>query len=226
MSNRYRFSSIAKRLKEGRKNMHLSQERFAEEVELYGSNTDRTYILALESGNEKPWKNIELGKLISICDALGTDVGHLLGEYEASSNLVYEIAKYTGLSVKAIEALHYATLDETAGIESDVCEENKRTVSFINRVLERVDISGAKDGGRRCINNIFVPMEEYVCSTGAWIEDKHTGEQIQFLTVNYTNSPPSVFTVRKFLSSQLFDSIRNALDSLRHDHDSANVKEQ
>lgn len=223
---KYNFTSIGNRMRDGRNKMRKSQDSFLEDIEKHGNHMSRNYISALENGDPYNWSHIQLGKLISICNALESDVGHLLGEYKASSNLVYEIAEYTGLSIKAIEALHYATLDETAGIESDVCAENKRSVSFINRVLEKADLSGDKDGGRRSIDNIFVRMEEYVCSTGAWIEDKHTGEHTQLITVNYTSSPPSVFTVRQFICSQLFDSIRNALDFLRHDHDAVEAKEQ
>lgn len=214
----YNYQDIGNRMRECRKKKGFSQDMLLAEIEAHGSNTTRNIISSLENGSKDKWELLQLGKLIAICGALDSDVGHIMGEYEASSNLVYEIAAYTGLSAKAVEVLHYATLPETARIVSDVAIENKRTVDFINRVLERVGTTGDKDGGRRTIKTVFAVMEDYVRSTGAWIEDRRTGERIEdFITVNYGDAPSCGFHTKQFLRFFLLEQIKKMLDVLQEE---------
>lgn len=161
--------------------------------------------------------------VLALSDYFGVSADWLLGKDVPRSldTNIQMICAYTGLSQSAVEALHYATLPEPEGFVSDVQAINKRTVSFINRVLDRVRTVDYEDGDRRAIESVFAVMEDYVCSTGAWIEDKRTGDPMPSVTVNYGSAPPAVYTVRQFLSVQLMERIRNALETLRKEHDVA-----
>lgn len=159
--------------------------------------------------------------IIALSDYFDVPAGWLLGfdvpkSYDPDVNM---ICRYTGLSQRAVEALHYATLPEAEGVVSDVQAINKRTTSFINRALDHVNAVDNEDEDRRAIETIFAVMEDYVCSTGAWIEDQRTGDPMPCVTVNYGSAPPAIVTVQELLRSQLMERVRNALEALRKEHD-------
>jgi len=98
----YNFSEIGERVRQYRMERDWTQDELATELVDYDIHTRRQTIAAIEHG-EVVRNYFEI--MIGICKAFGTDLGHMLGEYEARSQFIAEMAEYTGLSYSAIEAL-------------------------------------------------------------------------------------------------------------------------
>ena len=99
----YDFVKIGKRIKGYRKEHHITQEALASELNDNGIRANRQTIYRIEKG--EPGDNF-FDILLILCDIFKTDIGHLLGEHEARTQLIADISKYTGLSCEAVEALN------------------------------------------------------------------------------------------------------------------------
>lgn len=132
-----------------------------------------------------------------------------------------EISEITGLSDKSIEVLRYAMRPEEETIVSDAERINKRTVSFINRVLERERVADSIIGGRGYVNTVFGTMEDYVKSAGASVRDRRTNEQLPWITVDFEDMGVHIYALRELLEPQLIERIRKTLNDLRDEYNAA-----
>jgi transcriptional regulator with XRE-family HTH domain len=176
----------------------------------------------------KKWRNNErlpnADIVLALSDHYGVSADYLLGRDvpRILNTDINMICAYTGLSQNSVEVLHYCTLPAQEKIFPNVEVKPRRTVDFINRVLDRESIPHEDDElGRMVFETVFSRMEDYVCSTGAWFEDEQTGEKRQMIPVNFGGSMPMLLRVDEFLSGRLMESIRRSLETLRKEYDAA-----
>ena len=98
----YNFAEISQRIVDYRKKQKMSQERFIEELSYRGVRIARNRLSKIENGEKAAF---DLDFLLACCEIFETDMGHLLGEYEAKTLDTDFICKTTGLSEKAVSDL-------------------------------------------------------------------------------------------------------------------------
>ena len=176
----------------------------------------------------KKWRNNErlpnADIVLALSDHYGVSADYLLGRDvpRCLDTDIQMICSYTGLSQNAVEVLHYCTLPAHESFFPGVEAKPRRTVDFINRVLDIESAPKCDDElGPMLFETLFSRMEDYVCSTGAWFEDEQTGEKRQMIPVNFGGSMPMLLRVDEFLSGRLMESIRRSLETLRKEYDAA-----
>lgn len=100
-------------------------------------------------------------QLVKLSKKLHVSIDYMLTGV-ASQNI--EIAEATGLSNEAIEALRYMQHDHNHYDVDHAGNVNKRTIAFINRVLELYHdrLNYDEDGDTKFLPTIFKDMEDYV----------------------------------------------------------------
>ncbi len=100
----YNFREVGERLRRERKKRKWSQEDFIGELkDRYDLSIARNRLSAIENGIEEAF-GLEI--LLAACKLYDVDMGYLLGEYQETTKNVHDISEYTGLTEKAITALH------------------------------------------------------------------------------------------------------------------------
>ncbi len=189
----------------------------------------------------------DIHSLEALADLFGVSTDYLLCRTDYTNIGNEDIEKATGLSDKSIEVLRYAMLPECYGgisylpdievdlkgnivsetenpeghpikIASDVQVMNRRTVSFINRVLERVHVSDDPEWGRASIDTIFSAMEDYVTFVSAWIENNRHGEMDNWVTVHYGDRMISGVPVEWLIRRDLLARIEKSLEAIREEY--------
>lgn len=177
----------------------------------------------------KSYRNWETGAiplsdvrfLEALADLHKVSTDYLLCRTDYTSIGNKEISEITGLSNKSIEVLRYAMRPEEETIVSNAERINKRTVSFINRVLEREQVADSIIGGRGFVNTVFGTMEDYVRSAGASVRDRRTDEQLPWITVDFDDMGSQIYAVRELIEPQYIERIRKTLNDLRDEYNAA-----
>lgn len=157
-----------------------------------------------------------------LAEYYGVSSDYLLGltPHPTPKAEIRAMCDYTGLSDKAVEVLHYATLPEADGVISDTDDWNKKTVSFINRVLELVRdevIASNPGAGLNLVYTIFSVMEDYVRSGDVWITDYKTGKKERIVTIDDGFSPFTC-SVAELAEGRLMQTICSGLRQMRENY--------
>lgn len=134
----YQKERIAKRIKDERKALGLTQEQFAKKL-MYSKPT----ISAWERPNGNN-RIPDMEQLASICNLCKCEIGYLLCEYDEKTRIAADIHKETGLSEAGIELLrewHNENSDvkEITGIESTPTELVDIFIKECKSIADRVD---------------------------------------------------------------------------------------
>ncbi len=100
-----------------------------------------------EQGKFKP----RLDEFLDLCQFFNCDADYLLDTLDERTHEIDYICKYTGLSSDAVEALHH--------LSKSAKPENKRTLTFLNRALSKLDYKEDQDN---FFETIFSMLERYV----------------------------------------------------------------
>ena len=124
-----RSQKIGMRLRTERKNLKLTQEELASQLNI----SSRQRVARWENGTELP----VLSDLLRMCDLFGCEIGYLLCDYDCKTRTATDIQKETGLSEAAINELitahtsrqYFALLAVNALLE----DSNMQTLDTLGR---------------------------------------------------------------------------------------------
>ena len=97
-----RSQKIGMRLRTERKNLKLTQEELASQLNI----SSRQRVARWENGTELP----VLSDLLRMCDLFGCEIGYLLCDYDCKTRTATDIQKETGLNEQTIDFLRQAKL--------------------------------------------------------------------------------------------------------------------
>ena len=140
---KYNWAKIGNRIHDERLKLNLSQRELIARMRNRDAGMGRAILLDLEKGeygkderfttgilsdleNSVPVKGLAIRQLTALCDIFDCDIGYLLCEYDEKTWGKHEVAKYTGLSEQAIDALHALQQNGDRFI---------RVLPFINQLL-------------------------------------------------------------------------------------------
>lgn len=189
-------------LKRARKRAgYKTQEEFANGIKK-SIETVRNW----EQGKTKP----SLDDFIQLCEDLSCDADYLLDNLDEQTHDIDFICKYTGLSSEAVQLLH--NLNERGSTEE------KRTISFINRVL-----SNPISPGRPLVETtVFSWMEQYVTSTTVKLWDMLNKKVIANPGIQMSSGLTEAIEAGSLYSEFLINRIRYILDKYREREDKKN----
>ena len=126
MNNIYDLQNIGKRIKAERTNLKLSQQEFADKLNISARQT----ISKWEKGIAIP----QLEDMLNMCNLFNCELGYLLGEYDCKTRINTDIAKETGLTEKSIYTLHSLLVKSTSEPENDFDTEVARADIILRTV--------------------------------------------------------------------------------------------
>lgn len=118
----YTKDNIGRRIKDRRKELKMTQTELADKINggVMGDTAPHSQISQWEQGKKIP----ETDALIRLCNALECDIDYLLGAIETPRKATHDVAKQTGLKIKAVDWL----------LKNKV--ENPHLVSALNEFFE------------------------------------------------------------------------------------------
>lgn len=99
----YIKDNIGQRIKDRRKKLKMTQTELADKINggVMGDTAPHSQISQWEQGKKIP----ETDALIRLCNALECDMDYLLGAIETPRKATHDVAKQTGLKIKAVDWL-------------------------------------------------------------------------------------------------------------------------
>lgn len=92
-----------------------------------------------------------LDKVMNMCELLDCDIDYLTGKLDYKTHSIKFICEFTGLSEETVTLLHH--------LNRSAKPENKRTLTFLNRALSKLDYKEDQDN---FFETIFSMLERYV----------------------------------------------------------------
>ena len=154
------------RVKQRRKELNISQDNLARLVwtEIFSDDnmsekareTKRKCIVGYENG--KFPKDPEV--YFQLCKALRCDMGYLFGEHDCSTKDIQGVVNYTGLTERAVSALHKRVENDSGyntfvlGLISDFIEDDAFLLDCANWIKSFLDLPSQKSEGKYLISDI------------------------------------------------------------------------